>query len=343
LAAQTLTGLSLHRFTVFERLDLKFTPGINVIIGRNATGKTHLLKVLYTATRALAAEGETFGEKLVRVFGPSEGRPGRLVKRTVGRSSASIEVVAGTERLRAGLSTQMERGSKVRTEPSGGWFGLGWTSVYIPVKEMLAHAPGFRSLYSKREIAFDEVYKDLVDSAYLPVLRGKRDTARKRLLQQLEGLIDGKVETDGEAFFLRDKQGNLEFNLLAEGLRKLALLWLLIQNGTLGEGNILFWDEPEANLNPSLQGNIVEILLELQRSGVQVFLATHNYVLLKEFDLRMNRDDKVLFHSLDRQESTGEVTSHTAKNYLDIGANVIQDTYLDLYDREVRRALGGNK
>ena len=32
---------------------------------------------------------------------------------------------------------------------------------------------------------------------------------------------------------LLNKQGNMEFTLLAEGIRKLALLWLLIQNGTL--------------------------------------------------------------------------------------------------------------
>ena len=48
-------------------------------------------------------------------------------------------------------------------------------------------------------------------------------------------------------------------------------LWLLIQNGTLTEGSVLFWDEPETNLNPKLFGPVVEILLELQRQGVQIF------------------------------------------------------------------------
>jgi hypothetical protein len=47
---------------------------------------------------------------------------------------------------------------------------------------------------------------------------------------------------------LSNKQG--EFILLAEGFRKLGLLWLLLQNGTLLNGSVLFWDEPETNLNP---------------------------------------------------------------------------------------------
>ena len=60
------------------------------------------------------------------------------------------------------------------------------------------------------------------------------------------------------------------------------LLWLLIQNGTLNNGSILFWDEPETNLNPKLFGPVMNILLELQRDGVQVFLATHDYLILEE-------------------------------------------------------------
>jgi len=98
--------------------------------------------------------------------------------------------------------------------------------------------------------------------------------------------MDGKVVLREEGFFLRNKQGNLEFTLLAEGMRKLCLLWLLVQNETLLHDSVLFWDEPETNLNPKQFGVLIEIFLELQCLGVQVFLATHDYVILKELDLR---------------------------------------------------------
>jgi ABC-type multidrug transport system ATPase subunit len=52
---------------------------------------------------------------------------------------------------------------------------------------------------------------------------------------------------------------------------------LLIQNGTLLNGSVLFWDEPETNLNPKLFGPLIEILLQLQHSGVQIFISTHDY------------------------------------------------------------------
>ena len=126
--------------------------------------------------------------------------------------------------------------------------------------------------------------------------------------------------------------------MLAEGMRKLGLLWQLIQNAMLLEGSILFWDEPETNLNPTLFGAVIEILLELQRMGVQIFIATHDYAILKELDLRKKKGDEIAFHSLHRDD--GEIACHTAAAYLDIHPNAIAEAFTDLYDREVERSLG---
>ena len=143
-----------------------------------------------------------------------------------------------------------------------------------------------------------------------------------------------------EEFFLGSGKGSLEFSLLAEGLRKLGLLWLLIQNGTLLKGAVLFWDEPETNLNPKLFGTVVNVLLELQRNGVQIFLATHDYLILEELDFRKCEQDDVAFHSLYRDDETGEIACNTANNYLGIHPNAIAEAFDDLYDREIERSLG---
>jgi AAA15 family ATPase/GTPase len=47
-----LKSLNLENFTVFADARLEFSPGINVIIGENGTGKTHLLKAAYCLNRA---------------------------------------------------------------------------------------------------------------------------------------------------------------------------------------------------------------------------------------------------------------------------------------------------
>lgn len=345
----TISRVKLERFTAFEKIDLKLSPGINVFIGANATGKTHLMKVVYAACDITKTE-IAFAEKLIRVFLPSGRAIGRLVKRQKASSRCAVKIFREGLRRKGSKVTQPQiwaSFSNHTTKPENAtlkhireWKAKQIESVYIPVKEMLSNAPGFRSLYSQREVHFEEVYADILDRAYRPALRGPTEKARKKLLTTLQKAIDGKVTIKDEEFFLRSRQGNLEFSLLAEGIRKLGLLWLLIQNGTLLEGSVLFWDEPETNLNPKLFGVLMDIILELQRIGVQVFLATHDYVILKELDLRKQNGDQIKLHSLYRDQETGEVLCHTADNYLEIHPNAIAEAFADLYDREVKRSLG---
>lgn len=335
-----LTALKLENFTAFEKLSLEFSPGINVLIGTNGTGKTHLLKLLYSGCSITEEPGATLSSKLIRNFRPFEDRIGRLIRRTGKSSTAKISITReGELKLNASFTNHTKEQLKVSIVNRSAWLASKVISVFIPVKEMLAHAPGFRSLYAKREVSFEGVYADIVDLAYLPKLAGPIDKDRTRLLTALQRAIEGKVVAKGEHFFLKNKQGDLEFTLLAEGMRKLALIWLLIQNGTLLSGTILFWDEPEANLNPSLMGEVVDLILELQRLGVQVFLTTHNYVLLKEFDLRKKQGDSIRYVSLFRNE-TGAVIANTSDDYSGIDPNAIAGTFSDLYDRELKRSLG---
>jgi ABC-type transporter Mla maintaining outer membrane lipid asymmetry ATPase subunit MlaF len=340
-----VTHIKVDNFTAFFNLDQSFSTGVNVIIGANGTGKTHLLKILYAACAVTVGEDKdkAFALKLRNVFNPYEGRMGRLSRRQTGSVKTKVSVTRqGGARLTAEFSNHTSKPEDVSVTGEATWKKESLTSAYIPVKEMLAHAPGFLATAAKREIAFEEVYVDIIKCAFLPKLKGAVDGARQRLLTALQKAIDGKVVAKGEHFFLKNKQGDLEFTLLAEGMRKLALVWLLIQNGTLLSGAVLFWDEPEANLNPALMGEVVEVILELQRLGVQVFLTTHNYVLLKEFDLRKKKDDEIRYLSMFRDDS-GAVVSKASDSYLGVDPNSVASTFSNLYDRELSRSLEGMK
>lgn len=333
----TLTRIKLQNFTAFEALDVELSPGVNIFIGENGTGKTHLLKVAYAACDITKTKG-SFAGKLSRTFLPYQGRIGRLVHRAGKSTRASVEVSRDQLRVRSSFSNHTKEPRTASITGKNLWSELEIESVYIPVKEVLANAPGFRSLYASRDIAFEEIYADLIDRAFRPLLRGPQEARRKKLLQIIQKAIEGQVLHKEEHFFLRNKHGELEFTLLSEGMRKLALLWLLLQNGTLLKGSVLFWDEPEANLNPKKVGTLVDILLELQRMGVQILLATHDYVVLKEFHLRAKTENKVRFHSLYRDDKA-VIQHHSTADFMMIAPNAIADTFADLYDREVRRSL----
>ncbi len=339
----SLTKVRLHNFTAFRDLTIEWGPGINVLVGENATGKTHILKVLYAACDITKSK-KHFAEKLVRVFLPSKDIVGRLVHRQRGSSQCRVEVARNANDVQISISAAFSSHTKshvgVTVKGAQKWYAHPVESVYIPVKEMLANAPGFRSLYAQREVHFEEVYADVVDRAYLPLLKGPVDQERRKLLAELQRIMEGRIKVEEEEFFLQSKQGKLEFSLVAEGVRKLGLLWLLIQNGTLLKGSILFWDEPEANLNPRLIGPLMEILLQLQRMGVQIFLATHDYVVLKELDLRRQENDDLRFHAL-YYDDHGNVRCSSTDVYDRIHPNAILDTFGSLYEREIERTLSG--
>jgi len=86
---------------------------------------------------------------------------------------------------------------------------------------------------------------------------------------------------------------------------------------------------------------IVGILLELQRLGVQIFLTTHDYVILKEFDLQSKKEDAIEYHSLFRNKETNEIEISSTDSYLHISPNAIDDTFGSFVDREIERSMGG--
>ncbi|PXF31137.1 DNA recombination protein RecF [Pokkaliibacter plantistimulans] len=332
-----LSQLDIENFGAFKAARFEFSPAINVFVGENGTGKTHVMKLLYCLQQQ-GKSGDTLKQKLVTVFRPSEGKVSRLINRKKGSNSARV-VLQEKEAGQLELTFDSTRHGGFRL--SGALQGSS-EPVYIPVKEVLSFAPGFISLYDKYELNFEEIYYDIIKQAYLPARKGSPLHDEKPLLELIRKTVGGKVSLSGEEFQLVAGSSKLEMSLVAEGHRKLALIWQLIHNGSLFTNNTLFWDEPEANLNPALMQNIASILIMLAERGVQVFLATHNYAFLKELEFARASKVQVNYFALENTKEDG-VVCHAFSHYKDITPNKIADEYLRLYDLEVLQALGGAK
>ena len=309
-----ITKLYLSHYTVFDVLNIELIKGINVFIGENGTGKSHLLKILYAASRA--TDGKTaFAQKLVNLMLPDEYKISRLIQHNC--QDAYIRVEADKTDVEQGYYISLNFDKKtykwhaVAGNEEAWETGLANTaSVFIPAKEILSNCYQLNSAVARNNVKFDDTYIDIIDAAKVDVGRpvemnmvsedGEKFGWQGELIRKIEKLINGKVAYDSQkdAFYLYNSGEKLEFNLVAEGIRKLALLWQLLQNSALEKGAILFWDEPEANINPAYLRQIAEILLALERHGVQIFLSTHNYILAKYFEVLKDKEDEVVFHSL---------------------------------------------
>lgn len=340
-----IKSISLTNFTVFKSLDLKCSSGINIFIGANSTGKSHLLKLMYAVSSAINSIKAGYNKNLSRilsdklggVFNP-EGKIGRLCRNEAEESLVQTDFIGGMA-----VGFRISRDSdEVAVTDDRNFFRYDRIPIFISPKDMLASFQGFSSLYLQREITIDETYFDLCQALELPVLRDKPDKLAEELLESVKKACEGKFLLIRQRFYYKPESGiMLEAELSAEGFRKFGMLQRLLQNGRIRPGisGPLFWDEPEANLNPGLMKTVVSILLELAGGGQQIFLATHDYVLLKWFDLLMKPDDKIRFHAL-YQNDKRHISLSSTEDYLKIQPNAIDDAYAELVDREIAHSMG---
>ena len=109
----------------------------------------------------------------------------------------------------------------------------------------------------------------------------------------------------------------------------------------LSPGSTLFWDEPEVNVNPKWMDEIVEALVILARNGVQIFIATHSYVILKQLDLtlrtlRATENELVPVRFFSLRNERGATRAMWADTFSDLEPNAILDQYDQMLEEEWR-------
>ncbi len=301
-----LRSLTVRNFTAFAQAELGFAPGLNVFVGENGAGKTHLLKLAWSLLAVLAEEGRKpaapsrtrlqggLAAKMLGTFRPDS--LGRLVRRAPGRGRCEVSIeLQGQDCLSFHFATNSRSEVALESAPAL-WPPLQVCDraapppipfpAFLPTRELLTIYPGFVSVYEGHYLEFEETWRDTCLLLGRPLQKGRKDKRLAELLRPLEEGMSGRIELDPNGrFYLRNSEGRMEMPLVAEGLRKLGMVARLVATGTLLDQGFLFWDEPDANLNPRLIQRVAAVILDLIGNGIQVFLATHSLFLLRELDI----------------------------------------------------------
>ena len=314
MAIKSMKVLNIMAFHQKE-LDLQFCDVINILIGENGMGKTTLLKMIYAALQ-YSIENQTSGKELIHFFSNNLRDFSQMKYPGKEKDTCYYEISDGQHFFKDYLT-------KENGIVSEGWKGLNIQSVFIPTTEMLSHSKGFLAMNQKYNMPFDETQIDIIVNASLPETR-KVSQSCEIILKEISEVINGKVVQEDDTFYIVKNDGRkIDFSLEAEGMRKLGLLWKLIRNGLLEKDSVLLWDEPEANLNPELYPLVANILLALQKNGVQIFLATHSYNFAKYLEIRRTEREQVFIHNLYRNDSGKEIMSVSAYKMEDLEPNHI--------------------
>ena len=335
-----LNRIEMKRFGPLDAVSWPGLGPINLVIGDNGCGKTFLLKALYCAVRTLEeykrgddqrAATEILAEKLYWTF--QVDKIGDLVtKRAEGALSCTLKLDNRDFNFSFGKDTAKQISSlenHVLPRESN--------SIFLPAKEVLSlHQIILQSRERDKIFGFDDTYLDLARALRQSTKKGGNYAEFSQSRKSLEDMLGGKVNFDESGGRWLFKKGNQKFpiGVTAEGVKKIAILDTLLGNRYLDLGSIVFIDEPEAALHPVAVTRFLDILAMLAERGVQFFMASHSYFVVKKLFLIAQEK------GLSIPVISGHVGHWDAADLRDgMPDNPIIDESIRLYREEVELAL----
>lgn len=335
--------VQLKNYGMIQEFSSDQFSNINLIIGENGTGKTFLLKALYSAVRSLEEYkrgddvkpiNEVISEKLRWTF--QVERLGDMVSKS-SEDGLSLDIQLGNDRL----NYQFSQGASVKVgtaiAPNKGKAG---NSVFLPAKEVLSL---FSVILKSREVdkvfGFDDTYYDLAKALRISPSRGRNYTVFANSRKLVSDVIDGKVEYDeasGKWFYKNRKNQKFSIGATSEGVKKIAIMDRLLANGYLDHNSILFIDEIESALHPQAVCQFLDMMDTIANGmGIQVFIASHSYFVIKKLCLAaLKKAGTISCISMDKGQAPRVYDLHDG-----MPQNSIIDTSIKLYEQEIEEVL----
>ena len=336
-----INSISIKNFGPIKTLNWDHLGQMNLVLGTNGQGKTFLLKSLYSAIRTLEEyrrgddnrnATEILSDKLYWTF--QTDKLGDLVTKGVNDTlSLKIEVEDRLFGYKFGKDTTkqilyLENHVTPRTS----------NSIFIPAKEVLSlHQIILKSREQDKSFGFDDTYYDLARAIRLTPQRGKKYKVFSDSRKLLENMLGGKVEYVESSSRWQFRSGNQKFTIgtTSEGVKKISILETLLSNRYLDNKSIIFIDEPEAALHPTAIANLLDIVNKLSKCGIQFFIATHSYFVVKKLYLLAQENEQSIpvISASDGVWNTNDLKDG-------IPDNPIINESIRLYEREAELSLG---
>lgn len=334
-----ITSVALKNFGPLESIEWDNLANINLVLGGNGQGKTFLLKAMYAAIKGIEQNGrgddnrtisEIVSDKLYWTF--QSDRLGELVRKPI---ESPLSFFMMTEQ--GGVSFSFGQDTTRKVTVTSDTPPTETNSIFLPAKEVLSLQ---KIILKSREqdamFGFDDTYFDLARALRISTTKGRNLTAFASSREKLRDFLGGKIEFDPQKDRWTFKKGSFRFPIgtTSEGTKKTAILDTLLGNRYLTTDSRIFIDEPEAALHPQAISELMEIIMLLAECGIQFFIATHSYFVIKKlFIIALEKNMSIPVLSLGNGNAV-------YNDMLDgMPKNSIIDESVRLYEEEVRVSL----
>jgi AAA15 family ATPase/GTPase len=285
-----INQVKLHNFGPLADINWSGLGKINLVIGGNGSGKTFLLKAIYTSLRTLEeykrgneqrSAAEILADKLHWTF--QAGKIGDLVSKGADAPLSNSLTIDGKDfSYSFGKDTSKQISSLENQVPP-----RASNSIFLPAKEVLSLHQIILDSREDKKFGFDDTYFDLAKALRRTTTRGNNYKEFAQSRQQLEGILGGVIEYDEASLSWLFVKGRYKFpiGVTAEGIKKIAILDTLLGNRYLNTSSVVLIDEPESALHPTAISKLLDIVAMLAERGIQFFLASHSYFVVKKLFL----------------------------------------------------------
>lgn len=286
-----IDSVKLRNFGPLAKLDWPALGGINLAIGGNGSGKTFLLKAIYSGLRTLEeykrgneqrSAAEILADKLYWTFQPE--KIGDLVSKGADSPlSLTLSLNQADFHYSFGKDTSKQIASLENHAPP-----RSSNSIFLPAKEVLSLLQIIlKSREQDKVFGFDDTYFDLARALRIATTKGRNIAQFAQSRKQLEDILGGVIEYDDASnrwLFVKGRN-RFPIGVTAEGIKKIAILDILLGNRYLDVDSVVLIDEPESALHPTAISQLLDIVAMLAERGIQFFLASHSYFVVKKLFL----------------------------------------------------------
>ena len=329
-----LDSLKISNFRCFDNLEISSLGRVNLIVGKNNTGKSTVLEAVYVLARNGAADAlssilkdrhEFFSDAVDSSKEASKtGFWGKVRTANNNKEETCIGNLQGTKIVGSEFTAGARLGRALRGEPISATV-VDTTSPHAIIRTTLESETKLAELW-------DEVYLNSEDQFLQDALHILNPNITSLMFVQRPDKSAGSDGTSRRVAVvkLKGEAKAISLKSMGEGISRLLQIFL---HAFFARDGYLMIDEFENGLHYSIQEEVLEKLFKLAKElNIQVFMTTHSKDVIKAFSkVSLASPEEGRLISLGRNERESDKKTITALVYNEDDIKLIAET-----DMEVR-------
>ena len=283
-----LKHININYFKGLDSIELKDCGNVNVIVGKNNSGKSSILQAIQMAELSLSNVGWDQLQPKLNIEDLLSDK-GKIKINLTYMDDSKIQISLRSGYENRSISTprpnENQKFKSILIQPSTSMRTELMKRTRQSPKEVVEHIK--KDEYSKVNLldilSAIKYYATRNEGEFTPEDYDKLIHEIIRYFPELENIESDRTEEDIST--LNYEEYGKKLDIIYSGTGLLHFLEVLLKI-TVSKANIVLFDEPESALHPDLQRQFIEFLHRISgEKKIQFFLATHSQVLLNYVDL----------------------------------------------------------